>query len=47
MFSSNVNTQMSSTAMTVTGQSQAHNNMQPYLVVSFCIAINGIYPSRS
>ncbi|WP_336636400.1 phage tail protein [Lysinibacillus fusiformis] len=47
MFSSNVNTQMSSTAMTVTGQNKAHNNMQPYLVVSFCIAINGIFPPRS
>lgn len=27
------------------GGSQAHNNMQPYLTVSFCIALQGIYPS--
>ncbi len=28
-----------------TGGSQAHNNMQPYLVVGFCIALQGIFPS--
>lgn len=29
------------------GGDQAHNNMQPYLVMGFYIAIQGIYPSRS
>jgi microcystin-dependent protein len=29
------------------GQSQAHDNMQPSLVVNFIIALVGIYPSRS
>lgn len=29
------------------GQSQAHPNLQPYLVLNFCIALNGIYPSRN
>lgn len=29
------------------GGSQPHNNMQPYLVVNFCIALIGVYPSRS
>lgn len=29
------------------GGSQPHNNMQPYLVLSFCIALQGIFPSRS
>ena len=28
-----------------TGGSQAHLNMQPYLVLSFCIALQGIFPS--
>ena len=28
-----------------TGGSQAHNNMQPYLVLNFCIALQGIFPS--
>lgn len=29
------------------GQSQPHNNMQPSLVVPFCIALVGIFPSRN
>lgn len=28
-----------------TGGSQAHVNMQPYLTLSFCIALQGIFPS--
>ena len=30
-----------------TGGSQAHNNMQPYLTLSFCIALQGIFPSQT
>jgi microcystin-dependent protein len=30
-----------------TGGSQAHDNMQPYLTISFCIALQGIFPSRN
>jgi microcystin-dependent protein len=29
------------------GGSQAHNNMQPYLTLNFCIALQGIFPSRN
>jgi microcystin-dependent protein len=29
------------------GGSQAHLNMQPFLVLSFCIALQGIFPSAS
>jgi microcystin-dependent protein len=29
------------------GGSQPHFNMQPYLVLSFCIAVVGIFPTRS
>jgi microcystin-dependent protein len=29
------------------GPSQPHNNLQPYLVVTFIIALQGIFPSRS
>ncbi len=29
------------------GASQAHNNMPPYLVLSFCIATQGLYPSQN
>jgi len=29
------------------GGNQAHNNMSPYLVLNYVIALEGIYPSRS
>ena len=29
------------------GGSQPHNNMQPYLTLSFCIALQGIFPSQN
>jgi microcystin-dependent protein len=29
------------------GGSQAHNNLQPFLAMSFIIALVGLYPSRS
>jgi microcystin-dependent protein len=30
-----------------TGTDQGHNNMQPYLVLNFCIALQGLFPSRN
>jgi len=30
-----------------TGGSQPHNNLQPYLVMTTCIALEGIFPSRN
>jgi microcystin-dependent protein len=41
--SDTMNTQMISNA----GGSQAHNNTQPTLVLSFCIALQGIFPSQN
>ena len=38
---------MAATAVGNAGGGQAHPNMQPYLVVNYCIAVQGIYPSRS
>jgi microcystin-dependent protein len=35
------------TGSSPTGGSQPHPNMPPYLVVNFCIALAGIFPSRS
>lgn len=40
------NTPMGNTLATA-GSSQPHNNMQPYLTMNFCIALQGIYPSRA
>ncbi|WP_313702963.1 tail fiber protein [Massilia sp.] len=33
-------------ALAPNGSSSPHNNMQPYLVLNFCIALQGIYPPR-
>ncbi len=30
-----------------TGGSQAHNNLQPFLTLNFCVALQGIFPSRN
>ena len=38
---------MISGTMTNTGGGQAHENMQPYLAVNFCIALQGLFPSRN
>ena len=40
-------TTMSPGTVTNTGGSQAHLNMQPFLVLSFCIALQGIFPSSN
>lgn len=29
------------------GDGQSHENMQPYLAVNFCIALQGLFPSRN
>jgi microcystin-dependent protein len=29
------------------GGSQPHNNSQPFLALNFCIALQGIFPSRN
>jgi|GraSoiStandDraft_35_1057300.scaffolds.fasta_scaffold448567_2 microcystin-dependent protein len=34
-------------AITNTGGSQPHENRQPYTVISFCIALQGVFPSRN
>jgi microcystin-dependent protein len=36
---------MSPAALTSVGGSQAHLNMQPFLTLNFCIALQGIFPS--
>ena len=39
--------QMSQQALGISGGSQPHNNMQPFLTLNFCIALQGVYPARS
>ena len=38
-------TSLSPTTITSVGGSQAHLNMQPFLTLNFCIALQGIFPS--
>jgi microcystin-dependent protein len=33
-------------ALSTTGGSLPHNNMQPYLTLNFCIALQGVFPPR-
>jgi len=41
------NDSMNSAMIETQGGSQAHPNLQPYLCVNFCIALQGIFPSRN
>ena len=37
---------MKSDIIQVSGSSFPHNNMQPYLTLNFCIALQGVFPQR-
>lgn len=39
-------TPMAPEALVPAGGSQPHNTMQPYLVINYCIALQGIFPPR-
>lgn len=50
IYSSNTSsslTALDSRTLSSAGGGQAHNNMQPYQVVDFCIALLGVFPPRS
>ena len=38
---------MNPAALSSVGGSQAHENMHPYLALTFCIALQGIFPSQN
>ena len=40
-------TAMNAASIASIGGSQAHLNMQPFLVLNFCIALQGIFPSQT
>ena len=40
-------TQMSASALGFTGGNQPHDNLMPFLVVTFIISLFGVYPSRA
>ncbi|MBE0611630.1 MAG: phage tail protein [Dehalococcoidia bacterium] len=40
-------TALNAASVTSVGGSQAHLNMQPFLALNFCIALQGIFPSQN
>ena len=38
---------LSGNALAPAGGDQPHNNMQPYLTLNFCNALQGVYPPRT
>jgi microcystin-dependent protein len=46
-YSPGANTSMSPGCVQSAGGSQAHQNLSPCLAATFCIALQGIFPSRS
>jgi microcystin-dependent protein len=42
----NPNTMMAPESLAPAGGDQPHNNMMPYLTLSFCIALQGVFPPR-
>jgi microcystin-dependent protein len=41
------NAQLATQLISAAGGSQPHNNLQPYLALNFCIALQGVYPPRT
>ena len=46
-YSTTASTAMSAAAISAVGGGQAHNNMSPYLVLQYVIALQGIFPSQN
>jgi len=46
-YTSSASGTMAPTALAQAGGNQPHNNMQPFLVVNYSIALVGIFPSRN
>ena len=40
-------TALNAATLSTVGSSQPHTNVQPYLTVNWCIALQGIFPSRN
>ena len=46
LYATTANVQMNPQALSVTGSSFPHNNMSPYLCLTFIIALQGVFPAR-
>ena len=47
LYGNSVDTQMHPSTISTVGGGQPHDNMQPYLVVNYIIALVGVFPSRN
>jgi microcystin-dependent protein len=47
IYQSSSNAQLAFEALSPTGGGLPHNNMQPFLTLTFCIALQGVFPPRS
>jgi microcystin-dependent protein len=47
LYQPTTDTQLAGQALASAGGSQPHNNLQPYLTLTFCIALQGVYPPRT
>jgi microcystin-dependent protein len=47
LYSNTSNTPMNPAAVSTVGGNQPHDNMSPYLVLNFIIALQGIFPSQT
>lgn len=47
IYQASANTTLAFEAVALTGGGLPHNNLQPYLALNFCIALQGIFPQRS
>jgi microcystin-dependent protein len=46
-YSQTAGAQMAPDALAPTGGGGPHNNLQPCLAINYCIAVQGIFPSRN
>jgi microcystin-dependent protein len=47
IYTATPNTTMSPNALSTSGKNNPHSNIQPYTVLTYCIALYGIFPSRN
>jgi microcystin-dependent protein len=46
LYQPGADTQLAGAALPTAGGDLPHNNLQPYLTLSFCIALQGVFPQR-
>jgi microcystin-dependent protein len=46
LYQASKNAQLAAEALAPAGGDQPHNNLQPYLTLNFCIALQGVFPPR-